>query len=95
LGVPDAPFPEDALNLVGYYCSQTKLLTLANRFFAENSRRYPTSSNAHESLAEGLLAVGDTTGAVAAFRRALAVSTRDDDINRIASHAMLHQLHQD
>jgi uncharacterized protein len=95
IGLPDAPFPEYALNLMGYYCTQAKLLTLANRFFAENSRRYPKSSNAYESLAEGLLAVGDTAGAVTAFHEAVAASTRDDDINAIASHAILASLHQD
>ncbi len=92
LGVPDAPFPEYALNLMGYYCTQAKLLTLANRFFEENSRRYPTSSNAYESLAEGLLAVGDTSAAVKAFHQALRASTRGDDINAIASNAILRTL---
>jgi enterochelin esterase-like enzyme len=92
LGVPDLPFPEYALNLLGYYCTQAKLLTLANQLFRENTQRYSKSSNAYESLAEGLLAVGDTSGAVHAFHQALAASTRDDDANAIASHAILHRL---
>jgi len=46
-------------------------------------------------LAEGLLAVNDTSGAVAAFHRALALSTRGDDINAILSHAILRRLHQE
>ena len=95
LGVPDAPFPEYTLNLLAYYCTQVKQLRLANRLFLDNAKRYPKSSNAAESLAEGLLAVNDTSGAVAAFHRALALSTRGDDINAILSHAILRRLHQE
>jgi uncharacterized protein len=95
LGVPDAVFPESATNLIGYYCTVAKQSALANRVFRENVRRYPKSSNAEESLAEGLLAVNDTAGAIAAFRRTLVLSTRGDDLNAIVSHAFLRQLHQE
>jgi pimeloyl-ACP methyl ester carboxylesterase len=92
LGVPDATFPEYATNLLAYYCTLAKQPELANRFFRENVRRYPTSSNAEESLGEGLLAVNDTAGAVAAFGRTLVLSTRDDDVNAILSHVFLRHL---
>jgi uncharacterized protein len=92
LGVPNAPFPENATNLLAYYCTLAKQPTLANRLFQENVRRYPKSSNAEESLAEGLLAVNDTAAAVSAFRRTLALSTRDDDMNAILSHVFLRHL---
>ena len=93
LGIPDATFPEYATNLLAYYCTVVKQPELANRLFEENVRRYPKSSNAEESLAEGLLAVNDTTGAVAAFRRTIVLSKRDDDMNAILSHVFLRHLH--
>jgi len=90
-GVPDAPLPESATNLLGYYCTLAKQPELANRLFRENVRRYPKSPNAEESLAEGLLAVNDTAGAIAAFRRTLVLSKRDDDINAILSREFLRR----
>src|SRR5579862_2751726 len=95
LGVSDATFPEYATNLLAYYCTVVKQQQLANRLFQENVRRYPKSSNAEESLAEGLLAVDDTAGAVRAFRRTLVLSKRDDDMNAILSRVLLRRLHQE
>ncbi len=92
LGVPEAPFPEYPTNLLASYALLVKQPELANRLFRENVRRYPKSSNAEESLGEGLLAVNDTAAAVAAFRKTLELSTRDDDLNAILSHVFLRHL---
>jgi hypothetical protein len=89
-----APFPEYPLNLLGYYAYLTKHLDLAVRLFRENTERYPHSWTAHESLGEGLLAVGDTTRAVAELRIAIATCPRHDDNNYASAVAVLRGLHR-
>jgi predicted alpha/beta superfamily hydrolase len=95
LGVPDAPFPEYPLRRFAYYCLGANLVPLAGRLLREDAERYPRSTDAIESLGEGLLANADTAAAIAAFQRAVAISTRGDDINAIASRAMLRALGKD
>ena len=63
LGVPGL-FPEAPLDVLGGYSLDAKQSALAVELLRENRDRYPHSSNAHESMGEGLLAVGDTAGAV-------------------------------
>ena len=67
-------FPEEPLDVLGSYSLEAKQPHLAVRLFRENIDRYPRSSNAHESLGEGLVAVGDTTAAVAQFNTAVTLS---------------------
>jgi len=106
LGVP-APFPEDALDAFGSYSVQVKHPALAVRLFRENCARYPASSNAHESLGEGLAAVGDTAAAVAELQHAIAIANavtrktqsiltkaHERDVSA-AAVAQLHAMHRD
>jgi predicted alpha/beta superfamily hydrolase len=106
LGVP-APFPETPLDILGSYSFQVKHPDLAVRLFRENCDRYPHSSNAHESLGEGLVAVGDTVAGVAQLRQSIAIAkvamgaaksilvmAHERDV-RDAAVAQLHALHQD
>jgi hypothetical protein len=44
--------------------------------FRQNVDLYPESANTYDSLGDGLLAMGDTTAAIAQFRRAVSVATR-------------------
>jgi len=80
---------------------------LAVRLFRENCARYPASSNAHESLGEGLAAVGDTAAAVAELQHAIAIAyavtrktqsiltkAHERDVSA-AAVAQLHAMHRD
>ena len=67
-------FPEAILNFLGSYALEAKHPRLAATLLRRNRDRYPQSSNAHESLAEALAAAGDTTGAVAELRTAVAIA---------------------
>jgi hypothetical protein len=73
LGI-SAPFPEPALDVLGGYSLEAKQPALAVSLLRENLGHYPRSSNAHESLGEGLLAVGDTSAAVGELRTAVAIA---------------------
>jgi predicted alpha/beta superfamily hydrolase len=73
LGIPGV-FPEEALDLLGSYALQAKQANLAGTLFRENRDRYPSSSNAHESVGEALVAVGDTARAVEEFRSSVALA---------------------
>jgi cytochrome c-type biogenesis protein CcmH/NrfG len=48
-----------------------------------NTRYFPTSSNAWDSLAEAYLNVGDTVQAGQSYRRALALQTDNLDARRM------------
>jgi Tfp pilus assembly protein PilF len=52
---------------------------LAVWFFRQNVDLYPESANAYDSLGDGLLAKGDTTAAIAQFKRAVEIATRTKD----------------
>lgn len=41
--------------------------------FRVNAEAHPESANAHDSLGEGLVALGDTTAALAAYERSLSL----------------------
>lgn len=69
-----APFPEAALDVLGGYALQAKQGDLAVSLFRENLEHYPHSSNAHESLGEGLAAVSDTAGATREFQTAISLA---------------------
>lgn len=74
LGIP-GPFPEAALDVLGGYSLEANQPALALTLLSENRDRYPLSSNAHESVGEALVAVGDTTKAVGEFHTAIAIAT--------------------
>ena len=74
----DERLPEMELNQLGYGVLQLlKNPSLALWVFAENVQLYPESANVYDSFADGLLAAGDTTAAIAQFKRAIEVGTRN------------------
>ena len=76
----DERFPELETNQMGYASLQfLKKPALAIWFFRQNVDAYPESANVYDSLGDGLLAMGDTTAAIAQFRRAVDVGTRTKD----------------
>jgi hypothetical protein len=76
----DEHFPEFETNQMGYASLQfLKNPALAVWFFRQNVDAYPESANVYDSLGDGLLAMSDTTAAIAQFRRAVDVGTRTKD----------------
>lgn len=62
-------FPESLLNTLGY-----RFLTLnrpadAVALFERNTREFPASSNAYDSLGDGLVALGNREAAITSYRR--------------------------
>ena len=73
----DERLPESEVNQLGYGALQAlKKPTLAVWVFRKNVDLYPESANVYDSLGDGLLAAGDTTAAMAQFRRAIDVAAR-------------------
>ena len=73
----DERFPESETNQFGYGALQfLKKPAFAVWVFRQNVDVYPESANVYDSLGDGLLAMGDTTAAMAQFRRAVDVATR-------------------
>jgi len=66
-------FGEEAMNSAGYTLRESGKLQDAIAIFRANAVSYPRSGNVWDSLGESLLAAGDTTGAVASYRRAAAL----------------------
>ena len=76
LGLPDR-FPESQMNQWGYGVLQFfKMPKLAVWIFRKNVTNYPDSPNVYDSLGDGLLAAGDSTGARTQFRTARDVAVR-------------------
>ena len=73
----DERFPESETNQLGYGALQfLKNPVLAVWVFRQNVDAYPESANVYDSLGDALLVQGDTTGAIAQFRRAVDLATR-------------------
>lgn len=73
----DERLPEAQINDVGYTALRFfKKPALAVWVFRKNVELYPESANVYDSLGDGLLEAGDTTGAKAQFKRAVEVGTR-------------------
>jgi predicted alpha/beta superfamily hydrolase len=68
------PFPEAPLDMLAGYALQANHSDLAVTMLRENLAHYPHSSNAHESLGEGLAATGDTASAAGEFRTAIEIA---------------------
>jgi pimeloyl-ACP methyl ester carboxylesterase len=76
----DERFPEMETNQMGYAAMQfLKKPAFAVWVFRQNVDAYPESANVYDSLGDGLVAIGDTTAAMAQFRRAIDVGTRTKD----------------
>jgi CubicO group peptidase (beta-lactamase class C family) len=71
---PDDPeVGEEQLNSLGYRLLGDEMTDWAVAIFRLNAEFYPDSSNVHDSLGDGLAEAGDTEGALASYRRALAL----------------------
>lgn len=65
--------PEAVINRLGYRALSARDPELALVLFRRNVERHPESANAHDSLGEALLGIGDVEGARASYERALAL----------------------
>jgi dipeptidyl aminopeptidase/acylaminoacyl peptidase len=74
---------EREVNRRGYSLLRRGRLEDAVEVFRIYVRRFPDSSNAHDSLGEALALQGDTSGAVRSYRRALELATEERDKDRI------------
>ena len=85
--------PENVLNELGYnVLGALKLPGLAVWVFRRNAAMYPESANVYDSLGDGLLARGDTALAIAQFKQAVAVGTRNKDQVAAVSRAKVDEL---
>jgi predicted alpha/beta superfamily hydrolase len=92
LGAPEV-FPEAPLNIMGYQIlNQARRPSIAVSVFRRNVERYPGSANTYDSLADGLLAMGDTAAAKVQLRRAIDVALRSNDGVLEASRTKLKDL---
>jgi predicted alpha/beta superfamily hydrolase len=74
----DQRLPESVVNEMGYAALEfLHNPPLAVSLFRQNATDYPESANTYHSFGDGLLAVGDTTAALAQFRRAVDIGTRN------------------
>lgn len=64
---------EGDLNTAGYRLLREEKTEAAAALFRVNAEAHPESANVHDSLAEGLVALGDTAAAFAAYERSLAL----------------------
>lgn len=64
---------EAEINALGYRLLGAGAVDRAVAAFAINTRAYPRSANAYDSLGEALLAAGRREDAIAAYRRAVAI----------------------
>jgi pimeloyl-ACP methyl ester carboxylesterase len=66
--------PERVVNRLGYRLLAAGKAALAVEVFERNVRNYPGSVNVYDSLADGLIASGDTTAALKQLRMAMTVA---------------------
>lgn len=74
------PLPERTLNLAGYVQLLTGRVPEAIELFTLNLESFPSSANAHDSLADGYLAAGDRARARELTQKALALLEADTSI---------------
>ena len=65
--------PEVTINALGYRLLNARQVTQAVTVFRLNTTAFPRSSNVWDSYGESLLAAGDRTGAIASYRKAVAI----------------------
>jgi predicted alpha/beta superfamily hydrolase len=73
LGLPET-LPERLVNRLGYRLLNSGKVALAVEVFERNVRSYPDSVNVHDSLADGLIAAGDSAAALKQLRMAVTVA---------------------
>lgn len=89
----DERLPESPVNQLGYAALQfLHNAPLAVWIFRQNVRDYPESANTYDSLGDGLVAAGDTIGAMAQYRKAIDIGSRALDRVALASMEKLKAL---
>lgn len=71
--------PEQRLNALGYDLLNRKEYDKAVKMFSYNIQRFPKSFNAHDSLAEAYLTMGDKENAVKYYKLAIELNPGDSD----------------
>jgi len=79
---PDLHLTEDRMNNWGYRLLGTSPRA-ARGIFAWNAAQFPDSWNTHDSLAEAIAATGDKAGAIAEYRRSLALNPANDNATQM------------
>jgi Tfp pilus assembly protein PilF len=64
------------VNSFGYRLLGRGKIWWALRLFRQNVNNYPNSVNPYDSYGDGLIAAGDTAGAIAQFQKAVEVGRR-------------------
>ena len=75
-------FPESLLNTLGYRFLALNRPVDAVALFERNVREFPRSSNAYDSLGDGLVALGDREAAIASYRKSLQLDPRNEHARR-------------
>jgi tetratricopeptide (TPR) repeat protein len=73
-------FEPEMLNDIGYRLLREKEYQSAVLVFRLNTELYPTSANAQDSYADGLVAAGDSAGAAGAYRQVLKLAPGNRDL---------------
>jgi imidazolonepropionase-like amidohydrolase len=73
-------FEPEMLNDIGYRLLREKEYQSAVLVFQLNTELYPTSANAQDSYADGLVAAGDSAGAAGAYRQVLKLAPGNRDL---------------
>jgi CubicO group peptidase (beta-lactamase class C family) len=77
-------FPESLLNTLGYRFLALDRPVDAVALFERNVREFPESSNAFDSLGDGLVALGDREAAIASYRKSNALDPQNEHARREA-----------
>ena len=77
-------FPESLLNTLGYRFLALNRPVDAVVLFERNVGEFPQSSNAYDSLGDGLVALGDKEAAIASYRKSLELDPRNEHARREA-----------
>jgi tetratricopeptide (TPR) repeat protein len=77
-------FPESLLNSLGYRFLALNRPADAVALFERNAREFPESSNAYDSLGDGLVALGNKEAAIASYRKSHELDPRNEHARREA-----------
>jgi enterochelin esterase-like enzyme len=70
-------FPEQSINSLGYFLLGQKEIEKAVEIFSYNIERFPKSFNAHDSLAEAYMIMGDKEKAIKYYKMAVELNPND------------------
>lgn len=81
-------FDESELNELGYIYLRQGDLATATRLFELNVEQFPEASNPYDSLGEAYLEAGDSTRAIANYRKSLELNPGNDNARRILAERL-------